>query len=347
MRFVVPRLPRAMALLCAAALLAGCVSEALARKVVAPPNHSGITPLFADLEILKLGPATFAQTWTVATAAPVARIAVATVEPGDYGLVYDLSLAYADGEPPRISYFDAHWLPVAKARLAPPPARGTILLLHGYLQNRNYMVPWAVRLAEAGFRCVLVDLRGHGESTGSHISFGAFEARDLGEVLDDLARRGWDVSRIGMLGVSYGASVALVTAGRDARVAAVVALEPFASAERAVPELMRAAFPREARGISDRQFALAHVKEARIAGFDWADADVAAALHRTHAPVWFIHGASDDWISPEHSRELYGQAPTGSRLTLVPRDNHVSIPLQVQTFAPGIVAWFDAALRAP
>ncbi len=78
------------------------------------------------------------------------------------------------------------------------PSRGTVLLLHGYLQNKNYVTPWAVRLAQAGFRCLVVDLRGHGASTGDHISFGAFESNDLSRVLDDLQRRGWDVSRVGI-----------------------------------------------------------------------------------------------------------------------------------------------------
>ncbi len=142
------------------------------------------------------------------------------------------------------------------------------------------MTPWAIRLAQAGYRCAVLDLRGQGVSTGKHISFGAFEARDVSAVIDDLGRRGWDVSRVGLLGVSYGASVALLTAGRDTRVKTVVAFEPFASAERAVPELMRAVFTEEAAGISDRQFAAAHVKQARVAGFAWADADIPAALQR-------------------------------------------------------------------
>jgi len=124
-----------------------------------------------------------------------------------------------------------------------------------------------------------------------------------------------------------------------------VAFEPFASAESAVPELMRAAFASQARGISDRQFAAAHVKEAKYAGFSWADADIPAALARTRAPVLFIHGENDSWISPEHSRELIQVAPAGSKLQLVPRDNHVSLPLQIEPFADEVVAWLDPVSR--
>jgi pimeloyl-ACP methyl ester carboxylesterase len=126
-------------------------------------------------------------------------------------------------------------------------------------------------------------------------------------------------------------------------VKAVVAFEPFASAEKAVPELMRAAFAAEARGITDQQFAVAHRKEAAIAGFQWADADIPAALSRTRAPVLFFHGEADTWLSPEHSLELMKRAPPGSVRRLVPRDNHVTLPLQITPFEREVIGWFDAA----
>jgi pimeloyl-ACP methyl ester carboxylesterase len=334
-----PRLPHLLVALLACCL-AGCVSTLLAHKVVAPPNQGRIPALFADSPAIRKAPQAFAATWQVTVAAPAARIAVASIEPGDYGFEYDLQLSYPEGGAPRIERFNTFWRPVHEARLGAMPPRGTVLLLHGYLQDKRFVTPWAIRLAQEGFRCAVVDLRGHGESTGKHISFGAFEARDIAAVIDDLARRGWDVSRVGLFGISYGASVSLLAAGRDPRVAAVVAFEPFASAERAVPELMRAAFARQARGISDRQFAEAHRKEARIGGFSWSDADIPAALARTQAPVLFLHGEQDRWLSPQHSRDLLALAPAGSRLRLSPRDNHVTLPLQIAPFEREVIDWF-------
>jgi pimeloyl-ACP methyl ester carboxylesterase len=325
----------------AASLLAGCVSSILARKVVAPPNQSGMKALFADSPIITHAPLAFAETWKVAVGRPPAEIAVASIEPGDYGFVYDLGLEYAPGKDPVIQRFNAFWRSAGERSPIATP-KGTLVFLHGYLQDKRFVTPWALRLAQEGYRCVVVDLRGHGDSTGKHISFGAFEAADVSAVIDDLARRGWDVSRVGLFGMSYGASVALLSAGRDPRVRAVVAFEPFASAERAVPELMRAVFAAQARGISDRQFADAHLKQARIAGFEWADADIPAALKRSTAPVLFLHGEADIWLSPQHSRDLLPHAPAGSRLELVPRDNHVTLPLQIRAFERAVIDWFGA-----
>jgi pimeloyl-ACP methyl ester carboxylesterase len=322
-------------------LLAACVSSMLARKVVSPPNKSGIKALFSDSPIIAHAPDAYADRWKVRVAEPPADIAIASLEPGDYGFEYDLALFYPEGRDPDIQRFNAFWKS-AKDVVRKEPSKGTLLFLHGYLQDKRSVTPWAIRLAEEGYRCVVVDLRGHGESTGNHISFGVFESRDISAVIDDLGRKGWDVSRVGLFGVSYGASVALLTAGKDPRVRAVVAFQPFSSAERAVPELMRAAFAQQAQGISDRQFAKAHVKQAQIAGFEWPDADIPAALAKSRAPVLFVHGEADRWISADHSRTLMSAAPTGSRLMLVPRDNHVSLPLQIAPFERDVIGWFEA-----
>lgn len=327
--------------------LAGCVSSMLARKVVAPPNQSGIKAMFADTQIIRNAPLAFSLVDKVRSGPPAADIAFAIIEPGDYEFRYDLSITRAPGRGPRIERLDAGWRPAALATPRTGPPRGTLLFLHGYLQDKRFVTPWAIRLAQEGYRCVLLDLRGHGDSTGKHISFGAFEAADVSAVIDELGRRGWDVSRVGLFGVSYGASVALLAAGRDARVRSVVALEPFSSAETAVPELMRAAFAAKARGISDAQFAAAHRKQARLAGFDWADADIPVALSRTRAPVLLLHGELDTWLSPEHSRELLRHAPAGSVLRLLPDDTHVTLPLQIPALEGEVAGWFETAFTKP
>jgi pimeloyl-ACP methyl ester carboxylesterase len=331
-------------LILACVALSGCASTMLARQLASAPNRSGMKALFADSPIVAHGPVAYGESWTVDVADPPARIAVSSIEPGDYGFIYELVMEYPEGKVPHIASFNAWWRSATEVPLERKPSRGTIVLLHGYLQDRSFLVPWAIAFAEQGYRCLVVDLRGHGESTGRHIGFGAFESRDIALVIDDLDRRGWNVSDVGLFGISYGASVAMLTAGRDPRVATVVALQPFVAADRAIPELMRAAFPDRAHGISDAQFATAHSKVGAIAGFDWSAADIPAALARSRAPVLLVHGEADRWLSPDHSRELALLAPSGSALSLVPRENHVTLPLQVVPLLPRIREWLDENL---
>jgi len=82
-----------------------------------------------------------------------------------------------------------------------------------------------------------------------------------------------------------------------------------------------------------------------VAGFDWTDADIPAALQRTRAPVLFLHGEADAWLSPDHSRTLFKYAPAGSRLEIVPKANHVTLPLQIAPFESEVIAWFDAGSK--
>ena len=105
-----------MSLVCAA-VLAGCVSSLVAKKVVAPPNKSGIKALFADSEIVKHAPDAFAAVWKVPAPGPAAELTVASIEPGNYSFQYDLQLSYPEGKDPSVDRFHAYWLSAKQATL--------------------------------------------------------------------------------------------------------------------------------------------------------------------------------------------------------------------------------------
>ena len=72
------------------------------------------------------------------------------------------------------------------------------------------------------------------------------------------------------------------------------------------------------------------------------------------APSTPEYDAFGPWVDPVRTAEevppLYRDHPVdlaGSRLVLSPLDNHVSLPLQVEPFAPQVIAWFEAGLRNP
>ena len=107
--------------------------------------------------------------------------------------------SYAQGRRPTSSHFNASWR-AAKDVARYPVSKGTVILLHGFLQNRNSVTPWAIGWRRPDIDAQCSTCAATGLSTGKHISFGAFEARDVSAVIDDLGRRGWDVSRVGLLG---------------------------------------------------------------------------------------------------------------------------------------------------
>ena len=108
-----------------------------------------------------------------------------------------------------------------------PQFKGTVILLHGVRMDKRSLSPMAVALASDGYRAVLVDLRGHGESSGRYLTYGSVEVQDISSVLDALRDRGLTLGRTGVYGFSYGGAVALELSARDPRITAVVAVSSF------------------------------------------------------------------------------------------------------------------------
>jgi len=51
------------------------------------------------------------------------------------------------------------WIPPAKGK-----PQGTVVLIHGVFHNRVQMLSRAVFLHQAGYACLLFDMRGHGRA---------------------------------------------------------------------------------------------------------------------------------------------------------------------------------------
>jgi pimeloyl-ACP methyl ester carboxylesterase len=215
--------------------------------------------------------------------------------------------------------------------LAPEVTRATVFVLHGIRADKDSTRGWGALLVKAGFRAVLVDLRGHGRSTGDFLTFGVIESRDLAQLLDALEARGLTVGDVGVLGFSYGGGVAIEWAGIDPRVKAVVAVASFASLRDVVPDYV----PMLSRSFVNGAVDLA----GRRGGFDPDDASPVRAMGRTAAPILLIHGLDDHHVPWSHSQHLFDARREHTQLLLIPGANHASIATDpaVTENAP---AWF-------
>lgn len=328
-------------------LLSGCISSVLAHKIVEAPNRQGKTTKFNDEKSLAACEMFYAHSWRTVVGPPNAELSVAVINPRNYRLVYDIKETV---RPDGCVAFAAkiNWkLPESKAELeigALPP-KATLVLLHGMMMNKESMLPWALFFAEKGYRVVIVDLRGHGRSTGKWVGFGAWEADDLVKVTDELQRRGLLTGKLGVFGGSYGAAMGIHWAARDWRVAAVVALAPFSDPRTAIPEFARGFDPKLAGKLSNATFAAAEAKAAALAGFAWSDVNVLDVIKRVHVPVLFFHGKYDTWVLPAQSEALALVAPVGSRREVTPNDDHLNLMLRLDLLGPQVLAWFDERLQ--
>ena len=147
-----------------------------------------------------------------------------------------------------------------------------VLVAHGFGGSKNSVVPEATELAERGFVVLTYSARGFGASTGE-IALNApdYEVADARTLLDWLAQRPEVVTdgpgdpRIGVTGASYGGALALLLAGYDDRVDALVpvitwndlgqALFPNTASAATVPGATPAATATAPDGVFEAQWA--------------------------------------------------------------------------------------------
>jgi pimeloyl-ACP methyl ester carboxylesterase len=332
----------------------GCVNQLLTKAIVEAPNEREVPYVLRpeNAKLLKSDDELYATSWMLSVGPPSARLAVAVVEPGDYGMVHSIETGtFKNGRAP--VWPKTAWTLPAKKLPGSSPPKATILVLHGYQDCKEDMLHWALYLAQANYRVVLVDLRGHGRSTGDWIGYGAFEVRDLRQVLDDLQKRGLVTGPVGVLGLSYGASLGLQLAGHDPRVGAVVAIEPFSNPRGAVVEFAHAVVPGLVKSWTAQDFSTAEDRAGRLAHFSWQDADVLASVARTDAPILYAYATRDHWISPENTKLLAANTRSIHSVLVMNFtddggiENHVLLSWTLDPVAPPILKWLDECLLRP
>jgi pimeloyl-ACP methyl ester carboxylesterase len=314
--------------------LAGCGSY-IARRIAQAPNSypDWIAPK-ARVELdFNSGFLTNFPVHYVKVGPPEARLRYRIVEPADYNVHVFTSNWIEDDEPQFTFTFTAD-IPGGSNLWTGNP-RGTVILLHGYGVAQFAMAPWALRLAQEGWRCVLIDLRGHGKSTGKRIYFGLQETNDLSQLLDQLDHDGQLESPVDAVGESYGAVIALRAQATEPRLHTVVAINPYASLSNAIVNIRYDYAP-----WLPAVFVRAGIKKLPVLfGVSAADLDTSTAIARHPFPALFIAGAEDKVTPVAEVRKLRSLAAPGSEFIVVPRATHESLTYFFHDLAPPIGAW--------
>lgn len=340
----------AFCLLATSLMVTGCVNSALTRAITEAPNLREKPRMLRPYRAAQLqkSDSTYAVALRVPVGPPPAELSVAVINPGNYRV----AVSIGHGEPKDGVWPQTDWtLPAQPLGLSSLP-KATVIVLHGFQDSKEDVIHWALYLAQNGYRAVLVDLRGHGRSTGNWVGYGAFEARDLMQAIDDLEQLHLVAGRIGVLGISYGASVGLQLAGLDKRIESVVAMEPFSDPRIAVKEFARAVVPGFVSGWTDQDFSVAEDRASQFAGFSWRDANVEGAVAASAASILYISAENDHWVSPQNSQRLAEVTHGIHAVEVVHFDksgieDHVLLSWLLEPMAPSIVTWFDECLTRP
>ncbi len=327
---------RAFAILLLPLATTGCGSFVARRMAQAPNSYpqwfGGLArvELAFDQNFLTNFPARLAD-----VGPPAAQLSYRIVEPADYQLQVTSTNQLKHGRPHFT--FSFHTTLPGRTNAWTVAPRGTVVLLHGYGLAKFAMAPWALRLAEDGWRCVLIDLRGHGKSTGQRIYFGGQETLDLSQLLDSLASNGQVVEPVTAIGESYGAALALRWKAVDPRIGQVEAIAPYAVLSNAVLNICHD----YAKWLPSGLVKAGLRKLPSLLKVESDELDPATVLARNPVEALFVAGDADKIASPEDVQKLFAHAAPGSELVVVPQATHEALPYYFNELAPPVLRWLE------
>ena len=220
-----------------------------------------------------------------------------------------------------------------------------LAMAHGHSSNRAGAPTGALGLmrdlCDRGYGILAFDLRGCGDSEGMTSSAGYFEQSDLLGALDFLVNRGADRRRLGVIGVSLGAVVALLVCAWPGTAAAVVADSAFADLQMIMAE-----------GASGRRRTLrlfgpgVRWMSRLLYGIDVAGVSPTGALASSDTRAFIIHGERDQRVPPFHATLLARAGSLPARdVWIVPGSGHAdAYRTHREEYVARVTAFFDAAL---
>jgi pimeloyl-ACP methyl ester carboxylesterase len=266
---------------------------------------------------------------------PPARLCYRVIEPADYDFKVSSTNWLDKGK--KEYQFDFHATVPGRTNAWTASPRGTVLLLHGYGVAQFSMLPWAFPLAQDGWRCVLVDLRGHGESTGKRIYFTVLETNDMNQLLAQLAQNKELKQPVALMGESYGAVLALRMKSVDPRIGPVVAIAPFASLSNAVLNIRE----QYCDWVPQWMVRAGMKKLPSLLDIPATEFDTTTVLRRNPVRALFVAGAKDDIAPPAEVKEVKALAAPGSPLIIVPEATHEALTYYFKDLLPVVVPWLD------
>jgi uncharacterized protein len=262
---------------------------------------------------------------------PVERRPAIEHTPADFGMQY--------GDVQFITEDNLH----LKGWYIPTQNGASVILVHGYKNDRSTMLSRAQILVKRGYGVLLFDLRAHGESEGDLITFGLYEVRDVRAAYQFLlAQPGVDAEKIGILGGSMGGTVSLLSAEQIPALKAVVAESAFPTLHDAIPAavansgLPSVFFAPVVQWFAER---LGHFRAAEISAID----QIGLIAPR---PVFLLQGGKDLLVVPESGQRLYDAAGDPRELWFDAGVGHMSfVDERPVEYEQRVVAYFDKYLR--
>ena len=204
---------------------------------------------------------------------------------------------------------NAWWVPGKKKHKA-------IILCHGFGSDKSGFLGHISFLHKAGYGLLMFDFRGHGESEQKYTSLGYLEVNDLFGAIKFLERK--KIRTIGVLGISMGASTAIIAAARTKKIKAVVADSPFAKLGEVIDNYGKKFYRIPSKVVTRLTVWMAELRT----GYRYERVTPNEDVKSMNTPLLIIHGKKDALVSLKSIKELYGNAKEPKELLVFNNSGH-------------------------
>lgn len=213
--------------------------------------------------------------------------------PADFGLEFE-SVEIGSGDA-RL----AAWFVPAETQASAEP-RPAVAIVHGWESNRGRSMAHIRYLHAAGFHCLVIDARGHGDNRPEELPISVPEfAADAAAAARWLAARP-EVSAVGLLGHSMGGAGVIIAAATEPTVRAVVALSAPADLVRMTRHTFTMAGMHIPRPVATPLAWLTARVMLAPRGHSLDDASASANAARYRGPLLLMHGENDRGVPVAH-----------------------------------------------
>lgn len=223
-----------------------------------------------------------------------------------------------------------------------PGATTTLLVCPGYRSSKSDTLGISHFLWKAGHNVLAFEYYGHGTEVGTPVTLGYREMEDFMGAVDYVKLRA-PGTRIGVVGYSMGAAIAIMCSARLPEVEAIIADSAFATHTSVVDYNVRRALH-----MPSAPFAwLADYLLGWRAGYHFRQVeplrDVALLAPR---PILIIHGGKDTVVDPHDAPLLYAAAQEPKELWLVPEADHCGAYFEDRPlYVKKVVDFFEEHLK--
>ncbi len=218
------------------------------------------------------------------------------------------------------------------------PEAPVIILSHGTPGNRLSMLQRAAFLYKHGYNVLLFDFQSYGLSQGVISTLGIVESEDILAAISFLHGLSETMySKIGVLGLSMGATAAVLAASRSSDILALVAESCPVDATRVPGDV-----PDEASREADQQL----VED--VYGVDITQARPIDYVHKLagRTAIFFINGDADTITPLAGMQALYQAASNPKQYWVVPNAGHAqSFAIDPEEYVEHVETFFDTYLR--